>query len=177
MTHAFAPIPAKPTFGTLKENLYQSDYINRKKAKYVYCRTPSHCNKIKNFYSYGLMNSYNLGRYSRNLEKCNIIPINKSNLIMGQYTKLNLKNVCTVSKGTPSTQPCDYKTPCNPCQNNEHVCIDSNATTPFYFDKTIDPLGELVGSSQCGELNYTQYMTFYPPTNVLSHQLTFYPTN
>ena len=33
MAHAFAPIPAKPAFGTLKENLYQSDYINRKKAE------------------------------------------------------------------------------------------------------------------------------------------------
>ena len=47
MAHAFAPISAKPAFGTLKENLYQSDYLNRKKAKYAYCRTPSYCNKIK----------------------------------------------------------------------------------------------------------------------------------
>ena len=37
MAFAFSPIPAKPTFGTLKENLYQSDYINRKKAKNNYC--------------------------------------------------------------------------------------------------------------------------------------------
>ena len=42
MAHAFAPIPAKPAFGTLKENLYQSDYINRKKAKYTYCRGPAY---------------------------------------------------------------------------------------------------------------------------------------
>ena len=168
MAHAFAPIAAKPTFGTLKENLYQSDYLNRKKAKYAYCRTPSYCNRIKIANSYDLINSYNLGRYSRNLETCNIIPINKGNLIMGQYTKLNLKNVCTVSNGTPSTKPCGTgikDLPCDPCQNKDPVMLDPDTGVPFYFDKTIDPLGELFGSSQCGELNYTQHMVLNPPYN------------
>lgn len=165
MTHAFAPIPAKPTFGTLRENLYQSDYLNRKKAKYAYCRTPSYCNKIKIANSYDLINSYKLGRYSRNLETCNIIPINKGNLIMGQYTKLNLKNVCTVSNGTPPTRPCGTGTvdlPCDPCQDNTPVYLKTDADVPFYFNKTIDPLGELFGSSQCGELNYTGHMFLNP---------------
>ena len=162
MTHAFAPIPAKPTFGTLRENLYQSDYLNRKKAKYAYCRTPSYCNKIKIANSYDLINSYKLGRYSRNLETCNIIPINKGNLIMGQYTKLNLKNVCTVSSGTPPTRPCTNDLPCDPCQDNTPVYLKTDADVPFYFDKTIDPLGELFGSSQCGELNYTGHMFLNP---------------
>lgn len=134
MAHAFTPIPAKPTFGTLKENLYQSDYINRKKSRLVYCRTPSYCN---------------------------IFPINKGNLIMGQYTKLNLNNICTVSNGTPPTQPCSNNNPCEPCQNNIPVIINPNyATEPFYFGATIDPLGELFGASQCGELNYTHYMVY-----------------
>ena len=158
MTNTFAPIPAKPTFGTLRENLYESDYLNRKKAKYAYCRTPSYCNKIKIPNSYDLINSYNLGRYSRNLETCNIIPINKGNLIMGQYTKLNLKNVCTVSYGTPPTKPC---TNCDHCQDNTPVLL-VDTTIPFYFNKTIDPLGELFGSSQCGELNYTGHMVLNP---------------
>ena len=162
MTHAFAPIPAKPTFGTLRENLYQSDYLNRKKAKYAYCRTPSYCNKIKIANSYDLINSYKLGRYSRNLETCNIIPINKGNLIMGQYTKLNLKNVCTVSSGTPPTRPCTNDLPCDPCQDNTPVYLKTDADVPFYFNKTIDPLGELFGSSQCGELNYTRHMVLNP---------------
>ena len=178
MSHAFAPISAKPAFGTLKENLYQSDYLNRKKAKYAYCRTPSYCNKIKNSNSYDLINSYNLGRYSRNLEKCNIISINKGNLVMGQYTKLNLKDVCTVSYGPPPTKHCGNGTeelPCIPCQNNTDVVIDPNvnpltniSSEPFYWNATIDPLGELVGSSQCGELNYTQHMIFDPPTAPLT---------
>jgi hypothetical protein len=162
MTHAFAPILAKPTFGTLRENLYQSDYLNRKKAKYAYCRTPSYCNKIKIANSYDLINSYKLGRYSRNLETCNIIPINKGNLIMGQYTKLNLKNVCTVSNGTPPTRPCTNDLPCDPCQDNTPVYLKTDADVPFYFNKTIDPLGELFGSSQCGELNYTGHMFLNP---------------
>jgi hypothetical protein len=175
MAHAFAPISGKPAFGTLKENLFQSDYLNRKKAKFAYCRTPSYCNKLKLANSYDLVNSYNLGLYSRNLETCNIIPINKGNLIMGQYTKLNLKNVCTVSSGAPPTKYCSYDNPCNPCQDNTGVVINPNASpateissNPFYFNATIDPLGELFGASQCGELNYTQNMVFYPPTKPLT---------
>ena len=178
MAHTFAPIPAKPSFGTLKENLYQSDYINRKKAKLAYCKTPSYCNKIKKANSYALINYYNLGRYSRNLETCNIIPINKGNLIMGQYTKLNLTDVCTVSTGTPPTQQCGNGTdelPCNPCQTSPYVTIDPDGSCssdvseiPFYWYATIDPLGELFGASQCGEKNYTQHMVFYPPTTPLT---------
>jgi hypothetical protein len=173
MAHAFAPISAKPAFGTLKEILFQSDYLNRKKAKFAYCKTPSYCNKLKIANSYDLVNLYNLGRYSRNLETCNTIPINKGNLIMGQYTKLNLKDVCTVSHGAPSTKYCGDdilhgELPCNPCQDNDAVAIDpTTATNPFYFNATIDPLGELFGTSQCGELNYTKYMVFDPPTDPL----------
>ena len=162
MAHSFAPITAKPTFGTLKENLYQSDYLNRKKAKYAYCRTPSSCNKIKIANSYALINSYNLGRYSHNLETCNIIPVNKGNLIIGQFAKLNLSNVCTVSSGPPPITPCTNDTPCNPCQDNTSVVVDPKTSTePFYWNATIDPLGELFGASQCGELNYTKYMVFF----------------
>jgi len=178
MAHAFPPIPAKPAFGTLKETLFQSDYLTRKKAKFAYCKTPSYCNKIKIADSYELINLYNLGRYSRSLETCNIIPVNKGNLIMGQYTKLNLNDVCTVSHGAPPTKPCGNSIgdlPCNPCQDNAAVKIDPNATpatvissNPFYFNATIDPLGELFGASQCGELNYTRHMVFYPPTKPLT---------
>ena len=35
MAHAFKNISAKPTFGTLREELNQSDYINRKKKNVV----------------------------------------------------------------------------------------------------------------------------------------------
>ena len=167
MAHAFQTIPAKPAFGTLKENLYQSDYINRKKGKYIYCTSPSFCNKINNGNSYEKRYLYNLGRYSRSLEKCNVLPVNKSNLIVGQYTKLNLKNVCTVSAGPPSIEPCTILS-CDPCQNNDPVLIDVATTAdPFYWNNTIDPLGQLFGASQCGELNYTHYMEVNLPSNSL----------
>lgn len=159
MAHAFAPISAKPTFGTLKENLYQSDYINRKKEKNTNCTNPNRCYKLLNTNSYVNHNSFNLGCYAQGLEKCNILPINKTNLVIGQYSKLNLHNVCTISNGPPPTNYCSSANPCDPCQDNTSVTINPSINAnPFYLGHTIDPLGELFGSSQCGELNYTKYM-------------------
>ena len=134
MAHAFKRISAKSTFGTLQEELYQSDYINKKKQQ---------CNTI--------------------------LPVNKSNLIVGQYTKLNLYNVCTVSNGPPPSIPCDFNNDCNPCQDDAIVMIDPNNpdnpknSDAFYLNYTIDPLGELFGKTSCGVLNYTNYMIFNPP--------------
>lgn len=188
MARSFAPIPAKPAFGTLKENLNQSDYLNRKKAKYSHCKTPSYGN------SYDNINLYNLRLYTRNLESCNVVPVNKYNLIIGQYAKFNLDGICTVSKIPQSGPICNdvnntNNNQCN-CNNvsnssniiptssnneeqsnstdnkcNPYITIDPiNECEPFYYNKVIDPLGEMFGTSQCGELNYTRYMVFYPPT-------------
>ena len=163
MSHAFSPTFAKPAFGTYKENLYQSDYLNRKKAKHTYCITPAYCNKLTTATNYAFINSFRLGRYARGLETCNIIPVNKGNLIMGQYTKMDLKDVCTASNGPPPTMECGNDAPCDPCQNNSPVILNqSTNTTPFYWNTTVDPLGNLYGRSQCGELNYTHYMIFNP---------------
>jgi hypothetical protein len=153
MSYAFA---TKSTFGTLREKIYQSDYIIRKKGKIIYCNNRVPCNKLTVSNSYEKMNLFNVGRYISN---CNKVSINNNELIIGQYTKSNLTNVCTVSNGTPPTTYCSNDTPCDPCQDNTPVIIDiSISDNPFYFDKTIDPLGELFGNSQCGELNYTKYM-------------------
>lgn len=138
MAHAFKRIPAKSTFGTLQEELYQSDYINKKKQQ---------CGPILN--------------------------INKSNLIIGQYTKLNLYNVCTVSNGPPPSTPCEFNNDCNPCQDDNVVIINPSNTSnagysdAFYLNYTIDPLGELFGKTSCGALNYTNYMIFNPPTTYI----------
>jgi hypothetical protein len=166
MAHAFKTISARPTFGTLRENLYQSDYINRKKGIITFCNSPSACQRIRVAPSYNVRNSFNTGRLALTLDKCNILPVNKSNLIIRQYTKTNLKDVCTVSEIFPyfKPTPCSSDVPCNPCQNNNPVIIDPNtATKPFYQQNMIDPLGELFGKIQCGELNYTHYMFLYPP--------------
>lgn len=168
MARAFASISAKPTFGTLKENLYQSDYINRKKGKNTYYTDPNRCNKLVNANSYAKLYSFNLGRYAVGLEKYNIPSVNKTNLVIGQYTTLNLDNVCTVANGPPPSKYCSSENPCNPCQNKNSVIIDTSSTAyPFYFGHTIDPLGELFGSSQCGELNYTDYMILNLPILLL----------
>jgi len=158
MAHAFKTISAKPTFGTLQPNLYQSDYINRKKGIIVFCKRECICKNIKVAPSYDIKNSFNLGlRFNR----LNNIHNNKSNLIISQYTKENLKNVCTVSPIVPSVPSyCSNSDPCDPCQNNGPVIIDPlNSTTTFYNEYNIDPLGQLFGNSQCGELNYTAYQT------------------
>lgn len=170
MAHAFKTISAKPTFATLRENLYQSDYINRKKGVITFCNSPSRCGRIKFAPSYSAINSFNIGHYKLSLENCNILPVNKSNLIIGQYTKMNLKDICTVQEIDPTVnpEPCSLSS-CNPCQNSAAVIIDPNApgnNYPFYWKYQIDPIGELFGKSQCGELNYTHYMFFYPPQNV-----------
>ena len=151
MSYAFA----KPTFGSLKEPLYQNEYVSRKKAKITYCKTPAICNKIVVSKNYDTVNSFNLGR---SLETYNAIKANKTNLIMGQYTKSNLLGVCTV---IPTT-PCVNIGNCAPCENKDPVPLNTTSSNPFYWNNTIDPLGELFGNSQCGELNYTRYMEIDP---------------
>lgn len=167
MAHAFKTISAKPTFGTLRENIYQSDYINRKKGVITFCNSPSRCQRIRVAPSYNIRNSFNSGRYKLSLDKCNILPVNKSNLIIGQYTKMNLQDICTVQNINPSIPP----EPDNPCQNTPSISINPNSMTPpppFYWTYQIDPSGQLFGKSQCGELNYTHYMLFYPPQKPLT---------
>jgi len=173
MAHAFAPIPAKPTFGTFRKNLYQSDYISRKKAKLIYCNSKDTCGKILVAADYKERALFKTGRDAINLLRCSnaVIPINKANLIMGQYTKLDLNRVCTVLNTTNySASDClkhindtDINI-INGCPNNSPVIIDPSSTTPFNQSNIIDPCGYLFGNSQCGELNYTSYMVFYPPT-------------
>jgi hypothetical protein len=153
MARAFQIISAKPTFGSNAPIIYQSDYINTKKRK-------CNMNKVYDFSSYELKNAH---LYYNNY------LVNKSNLISGQYTKLNLNNICVNSNIFPYFKPvpCSTDYPCNPCQNNNPVIINPiNATIPFYQTNINDPLGELFGKTQCGELNYTQYMEFYPPSKL-----------
>jgi hypothetical protein len=150
------------TFGTLRENLYQSDYLVRKTAEQIYCN-----NRHNNCYNnrspnYQRKYLYNLGQYAQSVRSCNIIPINKTNLIVGQYAQMNLNGVCTVIPGAPCSNSCEA------CVNKTPVELKPSSTTPFYLSNTIDPLGQLFGNTQCGELNYTRYMRFYPPAGPLN---------
>jgi hypothetical protein len=118
MSRAFTVIPAKPTFGTLNDVIYQSDYLALKKAK-LCCR-----------------------------EATSPYVCSKNDLIVGQYLKMNLNGVNTVSSH---------------CGDGS-VLIEPKSTIPFYDNNTIDPIGELFGNTQCGELNYTSYFQLYAPT-------------
>ena len=169
MAHAFSPIPAKPTFGTLRQNLYQSDIINRKKAEIIFCNSKSYCGKLLVSKNYADRILFDKGQSSINNIKCLLakkrilIPINKSNLIIGQYSKLDLRPVCSVINSSE-------KNIAVTCLENAYldcssVPIEPHATNPFYFNKYIDPCGRLFGNSQCGELNYTSYMILNPPNN------------
>lgn len=147
-------VKAKTTFATLRENISQSDYITRKKGLQTFCNNRNICNKLTVAPNYSTINSFNWGKYVMDVNNCqNIIPINKSSLIIGQYSRFNLDNACTIIAGQPPLYP-GY-----PCPS---IPVTVNPTIPFYSEYTIDPKGALFGYSQCGELNYTQYLQFTP---------------
>jgi hypothetical protein len=110
------------TFGKLQQSLSHSEFI-RKKINNKY-----KCSGIKSAFYYP--------------------EINRTDLIFGLYSKMDLTDVCTVG----SNDPCILLDTC-PCVERR---IDFSQ--PFYYDNKIDPKGELFGLSPCGELNYTRYL-------------------
>jgi hypothetical protein len=155
MAHAFKIIPAKPTFGTLRQNTFQSDYITNKKSKLAYCNASNKC--ANNSSSYNQMNLLHNGRRISNkyLANNDLIPFNKSNLIAGLYSKMDLENVCTLINGFPCN---NINTSCAACQTE--VSINSGSSVPFSWTNTIDPVGALFGNTPCGIQNFTKYMKF-----------------
>jgi hypothetical protein len=179
MARAFAPIPAKPTFGTLRKDLYQSDYLARKTGALIYCNSRATCGKLRVAKDFREKLLFSKGKDFINGLRCSKfnIPVGKSNLIMGQYTKLNLDTVCPVinidngSSLPIPTQCYDNDFLINPITNeipncgNVRISNTNTSSTPFYQLYYIDPCGKLFGNSQCGELNYTSYMVINPPIN------------
>jgi hypothetical protein len=155
MAHAFKLISAKPTFGTLRSNTFQSDYITNKKSRLAYCNTSNKCNNSSG--SYNQINLLNNGRRHSYiyLSKNGLIPFNKTNVIAGLYSKMNLKNVCTLINGFPCN---NINTSCEAC--SDPVSIDMLSTVPFNWTNTIDPVGALFGDTPCGIENYLNYMRF-----------------
>lgn len=173
MAHAFKTIPGKPTFGTLKQVVYQGDYLQRKKALRTVCTSQANCGQIKNAKSYEQVNQYKEGFRLNAANRCNILPFNKSDLIVNLYSKMNLKDACTMINGFPCIDPglsdvsCSDSTNPKCCSNacSSPKIITPGSTNPFNWNNTIDPLGNLFGNSQCGIQNYTQYMVFNPSNN------------
>lgn len=172
MAHTFPPIPAKPAFGTIVESANQCDYLRRKKALLSYCNNVTNCRRLR---SYEEINLYRNGRRGA-MKPCNSLPFNKANLIAGQYTKMNLANVCTaIVQPLCNNQTCTHDNPadcCNACKKgitfkvdpDTGYIIEPNNNKPFYSNFYIDPIGNLFGNNQCGELNYTAYMMVNPRT-------------
>ena len=103
------------------------------------------------------MNLFNNGRRRsvNYLANNNLLPfLNKSNVIAGLYSKMDLTNVCTLINGFP----CNKIDSCSACKNA--VSVDSSSTSPLNWSNTIDPVGELFGNTPCGILNFTNYMKF-----------------
>ena len=150
-----ATIPAKPTFGTVTQVAFQGDYIANKKAKLTYCDKKK-CNKIIKASSYNQYNLFNKGRYFDALAKKCILPFNKTDLIAGQYSKMNLSSVCTVIDG----YPCSQVGSCSGCLTGAKIDASSLNPDPFYLTNTIDPVGNLFGNSECGVNNFTRYMVY-----------------
>ena len=161
MAHTFKSIPGKSAFGTLTQVVYQGDYISNKKAKLVYClnKDKTNCNKLTKAPNYGQYNLYNKGRYLNALSNGCILPFNKTNLIAGQYSKMDLSIVCTVIDG----HPCSQIDSCPGCSTGASINA-TTATEPFYQTNTIDPVGNLFGNTPCGTNNFTSYMVYSPPT-------------
>jgi hypothetical protein len=154
MAHTFKNISAKPTFNSINNLMTQNDIINKRKQQHLFCLTnKNQCNKMINAHDY---NQYYLFKdYS--VIKCDKMPVHKNSLVSGQYTSLDLNNVCVASKNhfTNTTISCD---------KNIAMNVDANGNwnggmSSFYDDVFIDPFGQLFGLSQCGELNFTEHMT------------------
>jgi hypothetical protein len=85
-------------FGTLKPNLYQSDYITGKNAKVLYCKPSLNLN-IRSSGQYDL---YKKGKYLFD-RRCRKYVIDESQLAYGLYKKKDLTNICSVIEGHPCT--------------------------------------------------------------------------
>ena len=143
MAHTFKIIPGNPTFGGLRTNSlsFQSDYISLKKSRLAYCNTSNKCSGSKtNGYNYLVNNK--------------LVSFNKSGLVAGLYSKMDLKNVCTLITGFP----CSKIDSCTACMSA--VSIDTASTVPLNWTNTIDPVGSLFGNTPCGIDNFTDYMKF-----------------
>ena len=180
MAHAFKIIPGKPAFGTLKQVVFQSDYLERKKSLRTRCTSQANCGRIKNAKSYEQVNQYNEGFRLNRSYSCNVLPFNKADLIVNLYSKMDLKDTCTMINGFPCIDPELSDVSCSLIGSNIPKCcsyacssaktITPGSSNPFNWNNTIDPVGSLFGKSQCGVENYTQYMVFSLPTGTTNLQ-------
>ena len=123
-------------FGNLKESLYQSEYLNKKKNNAQCC-----------------------GKYKSNTN------INTKQLINSQYTNMDLENSCPAiyTNDTANSTTCadGITISIDPITG---AIIAPNPNVPFYSQIIIDPKGDLFGNTPCGVLNYTEFMIPIDPS-------------
>jgi hypothetical protein len=136
------PIPPSSAFGKVKNDAYfASDFITRKKTLLAYCNAQSSVNCKKSWTQGEYLRYYNGLQITNNL----CTPFyNTTNLEANLFTKENLYGVCTVANTSGS---------CGPL-----ISTPVSLTTPFYWNYTIDPCGQLFGKENCSISNYTNYM-------------------
>jgi hypothetical protein len=152
MSNAYC-IPAKPTFGKLKPQLYAGDYIKNKAVTTILQ------NKKTQFISNNICNINNdcsnclaRGKKFCYRNKCNYNCCNNTDgrLINIDYTKLNIN---LITKEDLKDVDVIETFP----QGKNPTTINPNITTPFYQNYTIDPKGELFGNTCCGVNNFLLY--------------------
>jgi len=140
MAHSFKNFSAKAAFGVNKESNQAGDYILKKKANAIYCKS---CER----YTLNSQGDLNLLRMVKNKKK--ELPFNKNNLNINLVTKLDLKNVCVIEDASG-----------NVCSNNGIVYSE---IPNFYNEYIIDPSGHLFGNTSCGINNFLNYLVYNPP--------------
>ena len=109
-------------FGTLKPNLYQSDYITGKNAKIMSCS-----NINLNIRSSGQYDLYKKGKYLFDV-RCRKYLIDETHLAYGLYKKKDLTNICSVIEG----QPCTNYT-CPQCLLPAPIKVLTDSDEAFYL--------------------------------------------
>ena len=156
-----APISALPTFASWKKPVSANEYTARKKGATYFCaeRASANCPRRlrgggsgggsyaeRNWFATG---AANVGR--KNVRKAlETWQANKTSVRIGARTAMDLGSACSLIL----QPPCDPEA-CASCSVPVTLCVNDK---PFFCNYYIDPVGDLFGRSQCGELNYTHYM-------------------
>lgn len=142
-------IPAKPTFGKMKPQLYASDYIKNKSISTILQTNKNKFNLANDFnFNSSCQNCRIRGKKFCYRNKCNTKcciyndDIDYTKLNINLITKEDLEGVTVIETFPRGVYP---------------TTIDPNLNTPFYENYTIDPKGELFGNTCCGINNYLLY--------------------
>ena len=141
------------TFGTVKPNLYASDYIANKKAKAMYCNAtatsiPTNSSiSVSNDKQINSQENLILFNNASQLKQqdasyCALYPFNTANLNINLYTTTDLSGVSVLINTREPAVP--------------HTNITAEYY-PLYEFYTLDPCGSLFGNTECYKRNFLNY--------------------